>query len=231
MGKLAKRQRKMAERIERGRLYSLDQALALLHETSTAKFDESIDLALRLGVDPRKPDQALRGVCDMPHGTGKKVRVLVFAKGPQALAAEEAGADFVGAEELIAKINGGWLDFERTVATPTLMGQVGKIGKILGPRNLMPNPKTGTVTMEVAAAVKAIKSGQVAFKVERGGILHFPVGRASFSAEQLKENVLHAAATVRRLKPAGSKGNYFRSITLSPTMGRGIPLDPTPFAA
>ena len=225
MAKISKRFKEAAKAFDREKTYSVGEAVGLLKQIAKAKFDESVDLALNLGVDPRKADQNLRGTCELPHGTGKKIRVLAIAKGPKAGEAQEAGADFVGAEDMIAKIQEGWLDFDRVVVTPDLMGQVGKIGKVLGPRGLMPNPKSGTVTMDIGKAVRSIKAGQVAFRVDKAGIVHVPVGRASFDEAKLTENLNTILDTVRRIKPSTAKGVYVRGATLSTTMGPGIRLD------
>ena len=190
------------------------------------KFDETVDLAVRLGVDPAHADQMVRGSVVLPNGLGKSVRVLVFAKGEKEKEALEAGADFIGNDEIIEKIKGGWLEFDRVIATPDMMGAVGKIGKILGPRGLMPNPKVGTVTFEVANAVKELKTGKVEFRVEKAGIIHSPVGKVSFGAEKLSENVSALLETIIKLKPASSKGIYIKSISLSSTMGAGVRIDP-----
>jgi len=229
MSKLSKRQKATENLVQRGKLYPLKEAVEVVKKGANAKFNESVDIAVRLGVDPRKTDQMVRGTCDLPHGTGKTVRVLVLAKGAKLNEAKEAGAEFVGAEDLIAKIEGGWLDFDRMVVTPDMMGQVGKIGKILGPRGLMPNPKTGTVTMEIGQAVKNIKAGQVSFRTDKAGIVHAPVGRASFDAAKLAENIQTVMEQLRRLKPSSAKGVYLKSITLSSTMGPGVPVETVPF--
>ncbi|RMG74879.1 MAG: 50S ribosomal protein L1 [Nitrospirae bacterium] len=213
------------KRVDRVKEYPLEEAVELIKELSFAKFDESVDLAVNLGVDPKKSDQMVRGTVVLPHGTGKSVRVLVFAKGEKEKEALEAGADFVGAEDLAEKIQKGWLDFDKAVATPDVMSIVGKLGRILGPRGLMPNPKLGTVTFDVAKAVKEIKAGKVEFKVEKGGIVHMPVGKVSFSKEQLVENIMAAIEAIQRAKPAASKGKYIKRITLSSTMGPGIRID------
>ena len=197
-----------------------------LLETPYAKFDEGVDLAIRLGVDPKKPDQMVRGTVVLPNGIGKKVRVLVFAKGQKEKEAQDAGADYVGAEDLVEKIGQGWLDFDKAIATPDMMGIVSKLGKILGPRGLMPNPKVGTVTFDVGKAVKEIKAGKVEFKVEKAGIVHVPVGKASFGFDRLFENVKALLEVILRVKPPTSKGIYLRSITLSSTMGPGVKIDP-----
>ncbi len=229
MGKKSKRMAALAEQTDRAETLALPEAVEKVKKTGSAKFDESVDIALRLGVDPRKADQMIRGTCALPHGTGKVVRVLALAKGAKAAEAEEAGADIVGAEEIIEKIKEGWLEFDRVVATPDMMSQVGKVGKILGPRGLMPNPKSGTVSKDIGAAVQNIKAGQVAFRVDKSGIVHVPVGRVSFEAGKLAENITALVDTVRRLRPATTKGVYMRGITLNTTMGPGIRLDPQSF--
>ena len=229
MAKLNKRQKAWAPLIDPDKRYPVKEAVALVKKAATAKFDESVDIAFNLGIDPRKADQMIRGTVSLPHGTGKSVRVLVIAKGAKATEAQEAGADFVGAEDMIEKITGGWMDFERVVATPDMMGQVGKIGKILGPRGLMPNPKVGTVTMDVGKTVRSIKAGQVEFRVDKAGILQVPVGRASFDESKLEENIVNLVETVKRLRPASAKGTYLKSITVASTMGPGISLDTNSF--
>jgi len=196
-------------------------------ETAYAKFDEGVDVAVRLGVDPKKPDQMVRGTAVLPHGTGKKVKVLVFAKGQKEKEAQDAGADYVGAEDFIEKISKGWLDFDKAIATPDMMGAVSKLGKILGPRGLMPNPKVGTVTFDLAKAIKEIKAGKVEFKVEKAGIVHIPVGKVSFGFDKLLENARTVLEVIIRVKPPTSKGIYLRSIALSTTMGPGIKIDPS----
>jgi len=206
--------------------YELEAGLALLKEGGRAKFDESVDMAIRLGVNPKHADQMVRGTVALPHGVGKAVKILVFAKGEKEKEARDAGADFVGAEELVEKITAGWMEFDKTIATPDMMGTVGKLGKILGPRGLMPNPKVGTVTFDVGRAVKELKAGRVEFKVDKTGIVHTTVGRISFQAEQLKDNVLALMDTIIRAKPASSKGTYLKSVAISTTMGPGIKLDP-----
>lgn len=202
--------------------YSLSEGIEKVKENALKSFNESIDLVIRLGVDPRKGDQLVRGTCTLPHGTGKVVRVLVFAKGEKETLAKKAGADYVGGADLVEKIQGGWLEFERVVASPDMMIHVGKIGKILGPRGLMPNPKTGTVTPNVADAVKSIKQGQVQFRVDKGANLHIPVGKTNFSVEQLKENIETIYDSILKLKPATAKGSYVKNISISSTMGPGI---------
>src|SRR6266704_5624338 len=218
--------RKADELIE-DRLYSPAEAVALARKTSTTKFDPTVEVALRLGVDPRKQDQMVRGTVNLPHGTGKTARVLVFATGDRAAEAEAAGADFVGADDLIERIQGGFLDFDAVVATPDLMGKVGRLGRVLGPRGLMPNPKTGTVTADVAKAVTDIKGGKIEFRVDRHGSLHFIIGKASFDDRALLENYAAAIDEVVRLKPAAAKGRYVKKVTFSTTMGPGVPVDPS----
>ena len=216
-----------AAKVDRDRLYAPLEAIRLARETSTTKFDATVEVAMRLGVDPRKADQMVRGTVNLPHGTGKTARVLVFANAEKAEAAREAGADIVGGDELIEKVNGGWLDFDAVVATPDMMGKVGRLGRVLGPRGLMPNPKTGTVTPDVAKAVSDIKGGKIEFRVDRHANLHFIIGKASFSLAQLAENYAAALEEVLRLKPASSKGRYLKKVTLSTTMGPGVRIDPT----
>jgi large subunit ribosomal protein L1 len=225
MPKRGKKYLESIKKIEPEKIYSLEEGLKLALESRYAGFDETVDVALKLGVDPRHADQIVRGSVVLPNGTGKEVRVLVFAKGEKAKEAEEAGADFVGAEEFGEKIQGGWLDFDTAIATPDMMAVVGKLGKILGPRGLMPNPKSGTVTMDVAKAVKESKAGKIEFRVEKAGIVHAAVGKASFGSEKLMENIKSLLETVQKLKPSSSKGSYFRSFALSTTMGPGIKLD------
>ncbi|PWB62853.1 MAG: 50S ribosomal protein L1 [Deltaproteobacteria bacterium] len=212
-------------KVNREAKYSLDEALDLLKETARAKFDETVEVALRLGVDPKYPDQQVRGSVVLPHGTGRSVRVLVFAKGEKAKEAQEAGADFVGAEDLVAKIQGGWLDFDKAVATPDMMGAVGKIGKILGPRGLMPNPKVGTVTFDVAKAVRDLKGGKVEFKVDKTGTLHAGIGKVSFGKDKIRENFLTFFEAIMKAKPSAAKGTYVRTLALSTTMGVGVRLN------
>jgi len=208
--------------------YEINEALKLAKEIAFAKFDESVDVSVNLAVDPRKADQNIRGSVVLPKGTGKKFRVLVFAKGEKEKEARDAGADFVGAEDLVAKIQGGWLDFDRIVATPDMMGQVGKLGKVLGPRGLMPNPKTGSVTFEVKKAIEEIQAGKVEFRVDKGGTVHAPVGKSSFSVEDLAENFDAVISALVKLKPASSKGTYVKGISLSTTMGVGVQVAYTP---
>jgi len=226
MGKRGKKLTQAREKVDRNRKYELEEAIRLVTETSRARFDETLDIAIRLGVNPRKADQMVRGTVVLPHGTGKTSRVVVLAKGEKAKEAEDAGADFVGAEDLIEKIQGGWLEFDNAVATPDMMGQVGKLGKILGPRGLMPNPKVGTVTFDVARAVTEIKGGKVEFRVEKAGIVHAPLGRISFGGDKLIENARALLDVVMRAKPPTSKGVYLKGIALSSTMGPGIKVDP-----
>jgi large subunit ribosomal protein L1 len=225
MAKHGKRYRQVAEKIEGGQRYLFQDAVNLALETASAKFDETLDAAVQLGVNPRHADQMVRGAVVLPNGLGKTVRVLVFAKGEKEQEARDAGADIVGAEELIAKIQGGWLEFDKAVSTPDLMGQVGKIGKILGPRGLMPNVKVGTVTFDVAKAVNDLKGGKVDFRVDRAGVVHAPLGKVSFGAEKLLINLAAFMDQLVRLKPATSKGTYLVGIHLSTTMGPGISVD------
>ncbi len=222
----SKQYRALAAKIDNDTLYSPSEAIALAKETATTSFDPTVDVALRLGVDPRKADQMVRGTVNLPHGTGKTSRVLVFATLERAEAARDAGADYVGADDLVEKISGGWLDFDAVVATPDMMGRVGRLGRVLGPRGLMPNPKTGTVTADVAKAVSDIKGGRIEFRVDRHANLHYLIGKASFPKAQLTDNYAAALEEVLRLKPASSKGRYLRKVTVSTTMGPGIPVDP-----
>jgi large subunit ribosomal protein L1 len=222
----SKTYRAAAESIDADNLYSPVEAIKIAKTSSKKKFDETVDVAMRLGVDPRKADQMVRGTVNLPHGTGKTARVLVFANGDKAEAAREAGADIVGADELIERVNGGWLDFDAVVATPDMMGKVGRLGRVLGPRGLMPNPKTGTVTPDVVKAVTDIKGGKIEFRVDRHANLHFIIGKASFPERQLAENYAAALEEVLRLKPASSKGRYLKKVTVSTTMGPGVQVDP-----
>lgn len=212
--------------IDSTRLYDPAEAIELVKQTAKAKFDETIELSIRLGVDPRHADQQVRGTVVLPHGTGKKVRVLVFAKGDKAKEAEDAGADFVGAEDIVAKIQGGWLDFDVAVATPDMMSLVGRLGRILGPKGLMPNPKTGTVTTDVSNAVREIKAGKIEYRAEKAGIIHAPIGKASYDTEKLVENLETLVDALVRAKPAAAKGQYLRSISVSSTMGVGVKVSP-----
>ena len=225
--KRSKAYRAAVEKIDGGRLYSPFEAVRLAKQTATSKYDPTVEVALRLGVDPRKADQMVRGTVNLPHGTGKTARVLVFAVGPKADEARAADADIVGGDELIEEVQGGRLDFDAVVATPDLMGKVGRLGRVLGPRGLMPNPKTGTVTMDVTKAVSDIKGGKIEFRVDRHGNLHFIIGKASFSEQQLVENYAAAMDEITRLKPSAAKGRYVRKATMAASMGPGIPLDPT----
>ena len=206
--------------------YTLNEAISIVKELAFANFDESVDVAVRLGVDPKHADQMVRGAVVLPHGTGKTNRVLVFAKGEKVLEAEDAGADYVGADDLVAKITEGWLDFDTVIATPDMMGQVGRLGRILGPRGLMPNPKVGTVTFDVGKAVREAKAGKVEFRVEKAGIVHAQVGKRSFATPELAGNVRSLVSALVKAKPAAAKGTYLRSVTLSSTMGPGIKVDP-----
>jgi large subunit ribosomal protein L1 len=228
MAKHSKRANALRAQVDRTRLHSLEEGIALTKKLATAKFDESIEVAVNLGVDPRHADQMVRGALVLPNGTGKTVRVVVFAKGDKEREAREAGADFVGADDIAAKIQEGWLDFDAAVATPDMMGLVGRLGRILGPRGLMPNPKVGTVTMDVAGAVRDMKAGRVEFRVEKAGIVLAAIGKASFTEEALKENLTALVDTLVRLKPATAKGTYLKRITVSSTMGPGVKLDPSP---
>jgi large subunit ribosomal protein L1 len=215
-----------AETIDKHKLYAPLEAVKLARSSGKTKFDSTVDVAMRLGVDPRKADQMVRGTVNLPHGTGKTARVLVFANADKAEEARTAGADVVGGDELIEKVNGGWLDFDAVVATPDMMGKVGRLGRVLGPRGLMPNPKTGTVTPDVAKAVGDIKGGKIEFRVDRHANLHFIIGKVSFAPEQLVENYAAALDEVLRLKPASSKGRYLKKVTFSTTMGPGVQVDP-----
>jgi large subunit ribosomal protein L1 len=225
--KRSKAYREAAEKIDASKTYAPLEAVRLAKASAKAKYDETVEVAMRLGVDPRKADQMVRGTVNLPHGTGKVARVLVFANGDKAEAAREAGADFVGSDELLEKVAGGWLDFDSVVATPDMMGKVGRLGKVLGPRGLMPNPKTGTVTMDTAKAVTDIKGGKIEFRVDKHANLHFIIGKASFDETSLVENYATALDEVLRLKPSSSKGRDIEKATLSTSMGPGIPLDHT----
>jgi large subunit ribosomal protein L1 len=226
MAKQAKKYREAREKVDREKKYPLEEALDLLGEMPERKFDETVEVAMRLGVDPRHADQMVRGSVVLPHGLGKKVRVVVFAKGQKEKEAEEAGAEFVGAEDLIEKIQKGWMDFDKAIATPDMMGAVSKLGKILGPRGLMPNPKVGTVTFDVGKAVTEVKAGRVEFRVDKAGNLHVPVGKGSFGKDKLKENIFSLLDAVVRLKPPASKGTYIRGVAVCKTMSPGVKLDP-----
>jgi large subunit ribosomal protein L1 len=225
MSKIAKKHSEAMSKIDRSKVYTLGNAVDVVKQTAYAKFDETVEVAVRLGVDPRHADQMVRGAVVLPNGLGKNVRVLVFAKGEKEKEALDAGADFVGADDLVAKIQGGWFDFDTAIATPDMMGVVGKIGKLLGPRGLMPNPKVGTVTFEVSRAVKESKAGKVEFRVEKAGIIHAPLGKVSFEAEMLKGNLLALVEALVKAKPSAAKGTYIKKISLSSTMGAGINLD------
>ena len=222
---MGKKYDNMMAKIDVNNEYVLEEALAVVKESVYAKFDETVDMAFNLGVDPRKSDQMVRGTVVLPHGTGKTVRVLVFAKGEKEKEARDAGADFVGAEDLVEKIQKGWLDFDKAVATPDVMGLVGKLGKVLGPRGLMPNPKLGTVTFDIAKAVKEIKAGKVEYRTEKAGIIHVPIGKASFDKEKLVDNAVAVMKSISKAKPAASKGKYIKKVTVSSTMGPGLKLD------
>ena len=226
MGKLTKNQKLAASKIEEGKVYTLKEAASLVKEITTTKFDASVDIDVRLGVDPRKANQMVRGVVSLPNGTGKVVRVLALCTSDQEAAAKEAGADYVGLDEYIEKIKGGWTDIDVIITMPSVMGKIGALGRILGPRGLMPNPKSGTVTMDVAKAVKEVKQGKIDFKVDKSGIVHTSIGKVSFSAEAIRENAKEFVATINKLKPSAAKGTYIKSIYLSSTMSRGIKIDP-----
>ena len=230
MTKIAKRIAKNKEGLDRAKFYSLDEAVKMVKEKATAKFDETIEIAMNLGVDPRHADQMVRGVCALPNGSGRTVRVAVFAKGPKADEAKKAGADIVGENDLFETVNKGQIDFDRLIATPDLMGLVGRLGKVLGPRGLMPNPKVGTVTMDVTAAVKAAKGGAVEFRVEKTGIVQAGIGKASFTSEQIAGNVKAFVDAVNKARPSGAKGTYVKKVSLSSTMGPGLKLDPATLA-
>tara|TARA_A200000113_G_scaffold24904_1_gene21066 strand:+ start:206 stop:901 length:696 start_codon:yes stop_codon:yes gene_type:complete len=225
MGQLTKNQKAYAEKVDVDKVYSLAEATALVKECSNVKFDATVDIAVRLGIDPRKANQMVRGTVSLPHGTGKSVRVLVLCNPDKEQEAKDAGADFVGLDEYIDKIKGGWTDIDVIITTPQVMGKVGALGRVLGPRGLMPNPKSGTVTMEVGKAVQDVKAGKIDFKVDKYGIIHASVGKVSFDAKQLEENVAEVLGTLMRLKPSASKGTYMLSIALSSTMGPGIKVD------
>ena len=220
-----KNYRNALAKVDRNQRYLLEDSLKIAKETARAKFDETVELAIRLGVDPRQADQNIRGTVTLPHGMGKAVRVLAFAKGDKEKEAQDAGADFVGSDDLIKKISEGWVEFDKAVATPDMMAAVGRIGKILGPRGLMPNPKTGTVSMDIGKAVKEIKAGKLEYRVDKAGIVHVPVGKASFGPDQLIENARAVLLSVLRAKPASAKGNYVKAVTVATTMGPGIKID------
>ncbi len=230
MARSGKKYQAARKQIDRTQRYQLADAVRLVKEMAAAKFDETMEVAVRLGVDPKKTDQQVRGSVVLPHGTGRSVRILVFAKGDKEVEAREAGADFVGGEDMIEKIQGGWLDFDKVVATPDMMGQVGKLGKVLGPRGLMPNPKVGTVTFDVAHAIREIKAGKVEFRAEKAGIVQAAVGRRSFEEGQIVANITTFMETLIKAKPSASKGTYIKSVTLSSTMGPGVKLETTQFS-
>lgn len=230
MAKVPKRRRALDTQVDSTKRYGLDEAVALVKQCATAKFDETVEIAVRLGVNPKHADQMVRGAIVLPHGTGQSVRVLVFAKGDKDREAREAGADFVGADDLVAKVaDGSFLDFERVIATPDMMGQVGKLGRVLGPRGLMPNPKVGTVTFDIANAVREAKGGKVEYRTEKAGVVHARIGKASFGPDAILGNAKALVNALVRAKPATAKGTYLRSITLSSTMGPGVRLDPNAF--
>lgn len=221
----SKRHLEAIAKVESGKFYNINDALKLVKEISYAKFDETVDLAFKLGVDPRHADQMIRGAIALPEGTGKKIRVLVITSGDKVKEAEEAGADFVGSEEIIPKIQGGWLDFDRVIASPDMMGKIGRIGRVLGPRGLMPNPKLGTVTMDIAKAVKEQKAGKVEYRTEKNGIIHVPIGKKSFEVESLRKNFDAIVTAIIKAKPASAKGTYLKSLTVSTTMSPGVKID------
>jgi len=220
-----------AKKVDREKMYEPREALELVKSIAPAKFDETVEVAFRLGIDTKRADQQVRGAVVLPHGTGKTKRVLVFAKGEKAKEAEQAGADFVGDDDLINKVSQGWLDFDVVVSTPDMMGQVGKLGRILGPKGLMPNPKTGTVTFDVAKAVQEIKAGKVEYRADKAGIVHVPIGKVSFDTDKLTENLKTLAEALIKAKPAAAKGTYMRSVTVSSTMGPGVRVNPAAFAS
>jgi len=226
MARHGKKYIKAKEKVDPVKLYTVDEAVTLIEEVKVAKFDETVEVAIKLGIDPRQADQQIRGAFVLPHGIGKSLRILVFAKGEKAKEAEEAGADYVGVEDLAERISGGWLDFDVTIATPDVMGIVGKLGKILGPRGLMPSPKVGTVTFDVAGAVKEAKAGKIEIRSDKGGVVHAPVGKVSFGRNKIKANFLILMDRITRMKPSSSKGIFIRKVVLSTTMGPGIKVDP-----
>lgn len=226
MTKLTKNQKLAAEKLDRNRLYTLTEASTLVKEITTTKFDASVDLDVRLGIDPRKSNQMVRGVVSLPHGTGKQTRVLVLCSPDKEAEAQESGADYVGLDDYIEKIKGGWTDVDVIITMPSVMGKVGQLGRILGPRGLMPNPKSGTVTMEIGKAVKEVKQGKIDFKVDKNGIIHTSIGKVSFEPQQIVENAREFIHVVNKLKPAAAKGTYIRSLFISSTMSPGIKVDP-----
>ena len=226
MAQLTKKQKEAQAKVDKSKLYSIDEASALVKEVNTAKFDASVDIAVRLGVDPKKANQMVRGVVSLPHGTGKDVKVLALVTPDKEAEAKEAGADFVGLDEYLDKIKNGWTDVDVIVTMPAVMGKLGPLGRVLGPRGLMPNPKAGTVTVEVGKAVSDVKSGKIDFKVDRYGIIHAAIGKVSFTPEKIKENAAELVSTLVKLKPTAAKGTYMRSITLSSTMSPGVHVDP-----
>lgn len=226
MPKFGKKYTEAAKLVEVNKLYEVNEALELVKKTASAKFDETVEVAVKLGVDPKHADQQVRGAVVLPFGTGKTKRVLVFAKGEKAKEAEAAGADLVGAEDMVEKIQGGWTDFDVVVATPDMMGMVGRLGKILGPKGLMPNPKVGTVTLDVSRAVNEIKAGKIEYRTDKAGNIHAPIGKASFDVEKLSQNFSTLIDTLNKVKPAAAKGQYMRSVTLSTTMGPGVKVNP-----
>jgi len=229
MAKVSKNRAKVVEIVDVTRKYSVEEAASLVKKAKFAKFDETVDIAVRLGVNPKHADQMVRGAIVLPHGTGQTVRVLVFARGEKDREAREAGADFVGADDMVAKVNEGFMDFDRVIATPDMMGAVGKLGRVLGPRGLMPNPKVGTVTFDVAQAVREAKGGKVEYRVEKAGIVHARIGKSSFAENAIAENALAIINALVKAKPSTAKGTYLKSITMSSTMGPGVRVDPAPF--
>jgi large subunit ribosomal protein L1 len=229
--KVGKKRRAVAEKLDRDRRYSLEEGCQLVKDLAFAKFDESVDVAVRLGVNPKHADQMVRGAVVLPHGTGSVKRILVFAKGEKAEEATKAGADFVGADDMVQKVTDGWLEFDTVIATPDMMGQVGRLGRVLGPRGLMPNPKVGTVTFDVAKAVSEAKAGKVEFRVEKAGIVHVRIGKRSFEQDKLADNARSIVGALVRAKPSAAKGTYLKSITLSSTMGPGVRIDTSSFAS
>jgi len=223
--KLTKKRKEVAGKVDKTKLYSIQEAAKLVKEVNTAKFDASVDLHIRLGVDPRKPDQALRGTVSLPHGTGKSKKVLVLCSPDKENEAKEAGADYYGLDEYVEKIQGGWTDIDVVIATPNVMAKVGRLGRILGPRGLMPNPKTGTITFNVAAAVSEVKKGKISFKVDKYGIIHASIGRVSFTPEKIVENATEVLNTITRMKPSAAKGTYYKSVYFASTMSPGVPFD------